>query len=233
MYKKCNRIFFICVIILFSAGNIDAQLIEKWHIEHNLNLSTYKVEYNEIPFSGEIEGNFKGDSIYSVVNYTVDKNEITLEIRNGLTGEIEFSTDLGSKDDSAVNDVFIGDVDNDGLDEIVLHYNMNSVVYEYKSSVTGIQSMNQHIPNEMRLEPNYPNPFNPSTMIRFTLSKPSRVKIEIYNTIGQRVDLLVNQQMTAGTHKVEFTAQNLSSGIYFYRIQAGEFQDMKKMVLIK
>ena len=233
MCKKCYRTLFICAMIFSFAGNIDAQLVEKWNIEHNLDLSAYTVEHNEIPFSGEIEGDFNGDNVYSVVSYTVDKSEITLEIRNGLTGEIESSIDLESKYDSGVKGVFIGDVDNDGLDELVFHYRMNSVVYEYSSPVSDIQVMNQNIPKEIKLEPNYPNPFNPSTMIRFTLPKPSEVKIEVYNTSGQRVEILINQRMAAGTHKVEFTAQNLSSGVYFYRIEAGEFQDVKKMILLK
>jgi hypothetical protein len=80
---------------------------------------------------------------------------------------------------------------------------------------------------------NHPNPFNPSTKIKFTLPKPQNVNIEVYNTIGQRVETILNQHIKAGYHEVEFNAENLSSGVYFYRIEAGEFQDVKKMVLIK
>lgn len=233
MCKMCYRTLFICAIIFFFTGNGDAQLAEKWNIEHNLELGTYNDDHNEIPLSEEIKGDFNGDSVYSVVSYTVDKSEIIVEVRNGRTGEIEYSINLESNPDSGVKGVFIGDVDDDGLDEFVLHYKMNSVVYEYSSPVSGIQSMNQPIPREIKLEPNYPNPFNPSTMIRFTLPRVSQVKIEIYNILGQRVELLVDQQMTAGTHEVEFTAHNLSSGLYYYRIEAGEFQDVKKMILLK
>ncbi len=83
------------------------------------------------------------------------------------------------------------------------------------------------------LSQNYPNPFNPSTKISFTLPKLEKAKIEIYNTLGQKIKTLLNQQMKAGQHILEFNGQNLSSGIYFYRIEAGEYMDVKKMVLLR
>jgi hypothetical protein len=84
-----------------------------------------------------------------------------------------------------------------------------------------------------QLQQNHPNPFNPLTSIKFTLPKPEKVKIEVYNTLGQKVEILLNHHMKAGNHEVEFKAQNLASGIYFYRIEAGEYQDVKKMILLK
>ena len=233
MCKKLVRILFICAMIFSFAESIDAQLVEKWTIEHKVDLSNYAVEQNQIPLSGQLEGDFDGDSVYSVVSYNVEESRITLEFKNGLTGKLEFKTDLESKYGSELLSVFIGDVDIDGLDELVLHYAMNSVVYDYDSPVSSIQSMDLTIPKEMKLEQNFPNPFNPSTRISFTLPKPGEVKIEIYNTLGQRVEILVNQYMLAGNHEVEFNAQNLSSGIYFYSIEAGEFHDVKKMILIR
>ncbi len=99
--------------------------------------------------------------------------------------------------------------------------------------VTNISEESLNIPKEFTLSQNYPNPFNPSTKIEFTLPKPEEVKIKLYNTLGQRVEILLNQHMKAGYHEIEFFARNLSSGIYFYRIEAGEFQDVKKMILLK
>ena len=98
--------------------------------------------------------------------------------------------------------------------------------------VTGLRSR----PNtslDFRLGQNYPNPYNMNTKIKFSLLKPENVIIEVYNIVGQKVETLFNKPMKAGYHEVEFNAQNLSSGIYFYRIEAGEFQDVKKMILIK
>jgi hypothetical protein len=92
---------------------------------------------------------------------------------------------------------------------------------------------NADIPREFVLQQNYPNPFNPMTRIHYGLPKTSHVKIEIYDIVGQKVETLVNQPMEAGKHEVEFYADNLPSGIYFYRLQAGKFNDVKKMILLK
>jgi len=88
-------------------------------------------------------------------------------------------------------------------------------------------------PRSYHLTQNYPNPFNPSTKIKYSLPKPENVKIEVYNTIGQKIKTLLNKQMPAGYHEVIFTAENLPSDVYFYRIIAGDFQDVKKMVLLR
>ena len=98
---------------------------------------------------------------------------------------------------------------------------------------TSIVDQTGPLPKKFALFQNYPNPFNPSTRIKFTLPKPETVKIEVYNTLGQRVKILLDRQMKAGDHEIEFNAQNLSSSIYLYRIEAGEFQEVKKMVLIR
>jgi len=94
-------------------------------------------------------------------------------------------------------------------------------------------SHQERLPVQFNLWQNYPNPFNPSTKIKFALPKPENVKIEFYNLIGQKVKTLLNQHMPAGFHEVEFNGQNLFSGIYWYRIEAGNFQDVKKMILLK
>jgi hypothetical protein len=86
---------------------------------------------------------------------------------------------------------------------------------------------------EFALAQNYPNPFNPTTTIRYGINTKSNVKITVLNSIGEEVALLLNEEKEAGYHQVEFNAVNLSSGVYFYRIQAGSFTDTKKMILLK
>jgi len=99
--------------------------------------------------------------------------------------------------------------------------------------VVGVAGQVQLIPSKTMLYENYPNPFNPQTTIKFDLNKRSAVKLTVYSLLGQEVALLVDQPMEAGSHSVQFNAGKLSSGIYFYRIEAGEFISNKKMILLK
>jgi hypothetical protein len=88
-------------------------------------------------------------------------------------------------------------------------------------------------PTQYSLEQNYPNPFNPSTMIRYTLPVSGRVAVRVYNILGQVVATLVDGTQNAGTYDVSFSASALSSGVYFYRIESGSFEAVKKMMLLK
>jgi len=89
------------------------------------------------------------------------------------------------------------------------------------------------IPTEFALSQNYPNPFNPTTTIEFALPKNSNVKLVVYDILGRAVAQLVNSELNSGYHKVNFNASNLASGIYFYRIEAGDFVNVKKLMLLK
>ncbi len=91
----------------------------------------------------------------------------------------------------------------------------------------------QSIINNYKLEQNYPNPFNPSTVISFTIPKSGLTKLSVFNILGQEVAVLVNKEMLSGNYEYEFDASNLSSGIYFYRLQSNKFTSIKKMMLIK
>ena len=88
-------------------------------------------------------------------------------------------------------------------------------------------------PTEFELSQNYPNPFNPSTTIRFSIPEGSQVSLMIYNSLGQEIKTLVNGFIEAGVHTVNFNAVDLNSGMYFYRLDAGEFSQVRKMTLIK
>jgi hypothetical protein len=89
------------------------------------------------------------------------------------------------------------------------------------------------IPNYYSLSQNYPNPFNPSTSIKFTMPKGDNVKLVVFDALGREVKTLVNEYRNAGVYDVNFDASSLSSGVYFYRIQAGDFSETKKMLLVK
>lgn len=88
-------------------------------------------------------------------------------------------------------------------------------------------------PYEFALKGNYPNPFNPTTRIEFSIAEPSNVTLEIFNIQGQRVVTLLRENKSAGVHNVRFNAGSLSSGVYMYRLQAGDYTEVRKMILIK
>ncbi|MBL0062261.1 MAG: T9SS type A sorting domain-containing protein [bacterium] len=94
----------------------------------------------------------------------------------------------------------------------------------------GIESA---LPTEFSLMQNYPNPFNPSTQISFSLPDASNVTLAVFDALGRNVGTLVKGTMAAGTHNVNFDAANLSNGIYFYQLKAGEFSAVRKMMLLK
>ena len=99
--------------------------------------------------------------------------------------------------------------------------------------MTGIEAVRSPLPTIFSLEQNYPNPFNPSTTIRYTLPHQSQVCLNVYNTLGQRVATLFQGQQEAGSYEVAFDGTNTASGVYFYRIQAGDFVATKKLLLTK
>ncbi len=97
---------------------------------------------------------------------------------------------------------------------------------------TDVEDLNI-LPETYSISQNYPNPFNPSTKIQFSLPEASNVKVKIYDVLGREVARLVNEYKNAGTYTVNFNASNLSSGIYFYSLEAGDFHTVKKMTLLK
>jgi hypothetical protein len=96
----------------------------------------------------------------------------------------------------------------------------------------GVQTTNLS-PYEYKLFDNYPNPFNPSTTLQYTLKEEVNVSLRVFNLLGQVVATLVNEKQTAGPHSVMFDASRFSSGVYFYSLEAGSFKQSKKMMLTK
>ena len=101
----------------------------------------------------------------------------------------------------------------------------------YQTLIGGIQTI--EIPNYYSLAQNYPNPFNPNTSIKFSVPKAVNVTLKVFDVLGKEVATLVNEVKQPGFHTADFNASDLASGIYFYRIDAGEFSSVKKMILVK
>ncbi len=117
----------------------------------------------------------------------------------------------------------------------------NSVINsrkKYDSVITNVGENKNDLPTVFSLEQNYPNPFNPSTVISYSIpnngkSETSNVKLIIYDILGKEVATLVNTKQVAGNYEIEFNASNFSSGVYFYKLQSGNFAETKKMMLVK
>ncbi len=107
------------------------------------------------------------------------------------------------------------------------------VNYNNNSSTIGIRNISGITPGNYMLSQNYPNPFNPSTKVRFAVPKAGLVKLTVFDAIGREVETLVNGKLTSGSYEVDWNAGRYSSGIYFYKLQSGEFVETKKMILNK
>jgi hypothetical protein len=134
---------------------------------------------------------------------------------------------------------------NEGLGNIVVHVfciinnyifagtDGNSVYRRPLSELIGIQPISNVVPNQFSLSQNYPNPFNPTTKIQFALPKSSFAKIVVYDALGRDMETLVNEQLNTGTYEAEWNASNYPSGVYYYKLTAGDYMETKKMMLLK
>jgi uncharacterized Ntn-hydrolase superfamily protein len=99
--------------------------------------------------------------------------------------------------------------------------------------ITNIRNLESDVPKNAMLYQNFPNPFNPNTNIKFSLINNAYVTLKVYNSLGKEVSVIVNEILKSGTYEVTFYADNLPSGVYYYRLNAGEFKDTKRMVILK
>jgi ligand-binding sensor domain-containing protein len=103
----------------------------------------------------------------------------------------------------------------------------------YNPNVVGVEQDYQNIPTQFELSQNYPNPFNPETTIKYQIPESGRVSLKIYDVLGREVANLVNEFQSRGNYTKMFNAASLSSGVYFYRLQAGNYSATKKLILVK
>ncbi|MGD8782489.1 MAG: family 43 glycosylhydrolase [Ignavibacteria bacterium] len=158
----------------------------------------------------------------------------TAELQISNTGDWDeyktFTTDI-SEEVSGNHDVYLR-FKGSSADEL---FRLQTITFiEIDDAPTSVGDINENIiPNDFKLEQNYPNPFNPTTKIRYSVGKASKVTLKVFDILGRDIETLVNKVNSTGEHTVEFNGNNLSSGIYFYQIRANEFIETKKFILQK
>lgn len=125
------------------------------------------------------------------------------------------------------------DIDND-TDQDLFIGNIKGGIYFYRNDdISSVQNLSSGLPSDFNLYQNYPNPFNPSTKIKFDIRTNSAVKLSVFDVSGKELRVLVNENLKSGTYEYSFSAEGLSSGIYFYRLQSGNFAEAKSMLIVK
>jgi photosystem II stability/assembly factor-like uncharacterized protein len=196
--------------IIISCGNIYASSDggDKWI---KLNMPTDETSINKISFVNDSVMYCVGKSIYKSTNRGINWEKEQMKYNSNIS-DIRFVNDSSG--------LAVGDYGK------IIKYGRYKVVSTIKNDYP-------YLPKNYALYQNYPNPFNPSTIIRYSIPKTCYVLLKVYNILGKEVATLVNQEKTTGNYEINFYANNLSSGVYFYRIQAGNFTDTKKFVLLR
>lgn len=156
-------------------------------------------------------------------------NMMTKEILDGATEQEELSLKVWLKSEGIEKTLAISSI-TDGLTGAALEEKLR---YQTNAVWVAKLSIAKEIPAYFSLQQNYPNPFNPSTLIKYGLPSDARVELRVYNLLGQRVAVIVDEQQKAGYHEVVFQNQALPSGVYFYRLHAGSYVQTKKMLIVR
>ena len=186
--------------------------------------------------SGDIDADGDIDLVINVYNL----GRVSIQFNDGSGN---FSEHSSVTVESNPHTTVMGDFNDDGaLDLAVANDGSNSVMILYSVTVSVDDNL-QSLPEEFKLSQNYPNPFNPTTSIQYAVSSSQFVSLMVYDVLGNEIVTLVDEEKSAGSYVVEFSAKggsasggdasSLPSGVYFYRLQAGNFVEYKKMVLIK
>ena len=110
---------------------------------------------------------------------------------------------------------------------------IDGVLHGDTSMIVGVNQISAIIPDNFSLSQNYPNPFNPNTNIKFQIANSSNAKLIVYDALGKEVETLVDKKLEPGEYEANFDGTNRSSGVYYYKLEAGDYIETKKMVLIK
>ena len=179
-------------------------------------------------------GDVNGDSINDIA--VITQLPPSVVVLDGAKGVALFDYSLGGSINQRGDRITrLPDVDSSSTSEIVAGSRDGRIICFSggPDGTVGIQPVSNVIPEKFTLEQNYPNPFNPSTIIKFGLPFNGLVKLKVYDILGREVAKLVNTNLLAGTYEYTFDGSRLSSGVYFYSLEVGDFKETKRMLLIK
>ncbi len=199
----------------------------------NFLRDTVSINFNRLPRSlqvADIDGDNDKDVIVTGGNNTT--GEVVIYENDG---DENFSKNI--IDNSAGNRqrVYVVDIDtDDDLDLFVTNILPFEVIFYRNDGLAGIENESLFIaPDKYSLEQNYPNPFNPSTTIEFSLPKSEHTTLKVFNILGKEVTILVSKKLNSGNHTYQFDGSDFASGIYYYQLVAGDYREVKKMILLK
>ena len=112
-------------------------------------------------------------------------------------------------------------------------YRTNQYGFIPPDEPVGIQPVSNVVPEKFELHQNFPNPFNPSTTIRFDVRTAGNISLTVYDVLGREVEVIVNEFLKSGSYSVQFSGDNLPSGVYYYELRAESFSETKRMLLVK
>jgi hypothetical protein len=218
--------------------------------KNNINVRGATVVVGQVninaPKTGRVIVNFDGTCFPSIGDLVIlaASNTTSWGVNDGNVGVEALNSDINHAEFShtRVYDVSAGTHTYYALANNYVETGGDGTAYIYGSLTakyfpdipTAIDEIDlDQIPDKFNLSQNYPNPFNPSTTIQYSLPELGKVKLTIFNTLGEEIKTLVNEEKSAGNYEVEFNSENIPSGIYFYQLKAGDFIQTKKMILLK
>jgi uncharacterized delta-60 repeat protein len=199
-------------------------------------VSKYNGTGGDFDIATSVKADLKGDIYVTGYSFDLDTKENYATIKYNSSGEEQWTeiyngasngSDIASSLFSDINDnIYVTGYCYDGPNSV------DYVTIKYSQTV-GINQIVNSVANAFELKQNYPNPFNPVTKINYELPITNYVSLKIFDISGKIVFILVNQVQTQGSYEVSFDASNLTSGIYFYKLQTNSFSATKKMLLVK
>jgi hypothetical protein len=220
-------------VIITSALGVDIPIFP---FLQSITGITQRGRYNTL--SGYYKFFPKNDSMYISIqmlknNQIIGYGNLTLQNEQSSFTEFQVNINYYNNDiaDTAIITFGLEDLPGTGGDYSGSYFLLDDLTFS--NEATDVEQQNGINPNIFYLAQNYPNPFNPSTKIVYSLPKSNFVTLNVYNLLGKKVAVLVNENKHAGNYEAVFNADNLPSGIYIYKITAGTYSDSRKMILIK